>query len=606
MVEWVYILILLFLFGEILWGEYGGNMTEIWFLKNNNNAQFPNKNLNLLERTKLRILLNRNITTIEQMKQFFLNPLESLPSAKLFNDYEILLKRLLNAKNNDESVIIVGDYDVDGIMSTSILMKVLKKLGLNVSYKIPNRVFDGYGINKRIIDECKLEGATVIITVDNGIQAFDELAYAKELGLDVFITDHHELKTDENAVLVPECIGVINPHNPASTYPFKLLCGAGIAYITAIELLKDLDFYDEELDDELLGFAAIATVCDVVDLVEANRTIVYNGLLKLRETRNIGLRKLIEISDVNIATLNSYHLGFVIGPRFNSSGRLETATIGIELLLTDCEEKATDLAKKLDDLNEERKEITEIGYREALDLIDSKNLPNAIVIYLKNIHESVAGIIAGRIKENFYRPTIVFTDSEDFLKGSGRSVDEFDIFSAISQFSDLCLKFGGHKMACGLSISKENLNKFTEKLNVAAEPFKDSFVNKVYIDGVFPVEMTDFRFLEMINAFKPFGKANPNPRFADTHLRLLGFKVLGKNRNVIKLFVLTKNNNRSEMILFETEEKFLKRFFDEYNMDIYKKINEGLYIDTVYYPNLNDYNGKKEVQIVVTNYRYRR
>ncbi|MFR7836296.1 MAG: single-stranded-DNA-specific exonuclease RecJ, partial [Ezakiella sp.] len=312
-------------------------MLEKWFLRNKNNAQSPDRSLNLLERTKLRILYNRDITEIDDMKKYFLNPYEAMYDANLFNDFHILYDRLITLKENNETVAIVGDYDVDGIMSTTILLKTFKRLGISVTYKIPNRMTDGYGINRRIVDELKLEGVSLIITVDNGIQACDVLEYAKELGLDVFITDHHELKVEDEEFMIPESIGAINPHRPDSNYPFQLLCGAGIAYKVAILLLKKFGQYDPELDRELITLAGIATICDVVDLVDENRIIAYHGLLNYRETTNIGLRAITKVASVDIKKVDSYHIGFIIGPRFNSSGRLKTADLGIELLTTDNE-----------------------------------------------------------------------------------------------------------------------------------------------------------------------------------------------------------------------------------------------------------------------------
>lgn len=584
----------------------GGIMLEKWFLRNKNNAQSPDRSLNLLERTKLRILYNRDITEIDDMKKYFLNPYEAMYDANLFNDFHILYDRLITLKENNETVAIVGDYDVDGIMSTTILLKTFKRLGISVTYKIPNRMTDGYGINRRIVDELKLEGVSLIITVDNGIQAFDVLEYAKELGLDVFITDHHELKVEDAEFMIPTSIGAINPHRPDSNYPFQLLCGAGIAYKVAILLLKKFGQYDPELDKELITLAGIATICDVVDLVDENRIIAYHGLLNYRETTNIGLRAITKVASVDIKKVDSYHIGFIIGPRFNSSGRLKTADLGIELLTTEDEDRALEIATELNDLNEERKAYTEAGYKSALEKIDSNNLPSALVIYLENIHESVAGIIAGRIKEKYYRPTIVLTDGEENLKGSGRSVDEFDIYSSISEFSDLCTKFGGHKMACGLSIEKDKMDEFKNKLIESANKYESDFVKKVYIDAIFPLEMVDLRFLDMLNSFKPFGKANEEPKFADNNLKFIGFNVLGKNKNVIKLSLVSSSNRVVSAILFETEDAFFKRFKEEFNSDIYESIQNGLYMDIVYYPQLNEFRGNKEAQIIITNYRYKR
>ncbi|MDD7761831.1 MAG: single-stranded-DNA-specific exonuclease RecJ [Firmicutes bacterium] len=584
---------------------------EKWFIKQKNRDLFPKTDLDLFQKAKLSILFNRDIVDIKDISDYTLIPDTLLNDANLLPDADKFFDLIDRAIENKEKIYIVGDYDCDGIMSTSIFIKTLRRVGIDVDFRIPNRIEDGYGINSDIVSEIYDSGARIIITCDNGVQAFDACNKAKELGMDILITDHHELKIEDGKDILPESIGVINPHRIDSKYHFKELCGAGVVYKLCIELLNKNNITDTILRRELIAFAAIATICDVVDLKHENRYIVKHGLLELRNTNNIGLNKLIEVSGVKKEKIDTYAIGFILGPRFNASGRLEVADAGISLLLSDDEDEANSIANHLNELNEERKSLTEEGYKKAVDIIENKKLGDdlsdlVIVEYIEDTHESVAGIIAGRIKEKYHRPTIILTDGKEGVKGSGRSIEGFNLFEAISPISDMLVKFGGHEMACGLSIEKYKIDVFRDKLNERAKLMNIDLDKKVEVDMIFPIAMADMRLLEMINSFKPFGKANPEPLFADVNLIVKGIRVFGQNRNVIKINFIDQAGGSREVVLFEPEDVFLDKLNKLGYKDINSLINQNkLVMDIVYYPKENDYRDIKTVDIVVKHYRFR-
>ncbi len=578
---------------------------EKWFIKQKNKDLMPNASLDLLSRTKLQILYNRDIVDMKDIESFIYNPDTLLNDVNLMKDFDIFKIAIDDVILNNKKVYIVGDYDVDGITSTSIFIKSFKKLGIDVNYKIPHRVNDGYGINPDIVKEIKNEGGDLIITCDNGVQAFEAADAAKELNIDLIVTDHHEIKNEDGKDILPCALGVINPHRIDCKYPYKELCGAGVVFKICVELLKKYNLLDDEIYSEIISFAAMGTVCDVVDLTKENRYIATKGISELRKTNNIGLNALYEVAQVQKNTIDTYHIGFIIGPRFNASGRLDTASLGIELLTTSDKNRAKYLANELNVLNEERKLMTEEGLKKALSKIDKENLDKFIVEYAEDTHESVAGIIAGRIKEKYYRPTIIFTDAKDGLKGSARSIENFNIFDALTNCSNLLNKFGGHAMAAGMSIDKDKLLALKESLNSYADKVDIDLKKEVYVDAIFPIALVDIRLLDMINSFRPFGKGNPEPLFADTDLILKNFRVFGQNRNVIKLQLLTSTNTVKEVVLFENEDIFLDKIVkSDENLNL--MIAQGnIKIDIVYYPKLNDFRGVKDVDIVVKTYRRR-
>lgn len=580
---------------------------EKWFIRQKHRDKFPNTSLDLLTKTKLQILYNRDIVDIKDIEDYITVPETMLNDINKMKDFDIIKSYINKAKKENLKVYIVGDYDVDGIMSTSIFLKTFYQLGVNVHYKIPHRVEDGYGINNNIVEEIVNEGGDLIITCDNGIQAFEAAKKAKELGIDLIITDHHQIKQEDGEDVLPEAIGVIDPLRNECHYPFKELCGAGIVFKVCVEILKAYNLLTDDLYNELISFAAFATVCDVVNLIGENRYIATKGILALRRTKNIGLNSLIEVSGVNKNQIDTYHLGFILGPRFNASGRLDTASLGIELLITDDSIKADSIAMELNDLNEERKSMTEDALKKVLANINPDYLDDFIVEYVKGTHESIAGIVAGRVKERFHRPTIVLTDAKSGIKGSGRSIDNFNMFKAISACSSYLDKFGGHEMAAGISMQESNLEKFKLALNQYAKDNEIDLSREISVDALFPIALVDLRLLDMINSFRPFGKGNPEPLFADRNLRLKNFRVFGKNKNVIKLEFVTNLNTTREAVLFQEEDIFLQFIKDNYNDDIAYLLNNGkINMDIVYYPKLNEFRGVKNVDVVITNYRIAR
>lgn len=580
---------------------------EKWFIRQKHRDKFPNTSLDLLTKTKLQILYNRDIVDIKDIEDYITVPETMLNDINKMKDFDIIKSYINKAKKENLKVYIVGDYDVDGIMSTSIFLKTFYQLGVHVHYKIPHRVEDGYGINNNIVEDIVNEGGDLIITCDNGIQAFEAAKKAKELGIDLIITDHHQIKQEDGEDVLPEAIGVIDPLRNECHYPFKELCGAGIVFKVCVEILKEYNLLTDDLYNELISFAAFATVCDVVNLIGENRYIATKGILALRRTKNIGLNSLIEVSGVNKNQIDTYHLGFILGPRFNASGRLDTASLGIELLITDDSIKADSIAMELNDLNEERKSMTEDALKKVLANINPDYLDDFIVEYVKGTHESIAGIVAGRVKERFHRPTIVLTDAKSGIKGSGRSIDNFNMFKAISACSSYLDKFGGHEMAAGISMQESNLEKFKLALNQYAKDNEIDLSREISVDALFPIALVDLRLLDMINSFRPFGKGNPEPLFADRNLRLKNFRVFGKNKNVIKLEFVTNLNTTREAVLFQEEDIFLQFIKDNYNDDIAYLLNNGkINMDIVYYPKLNEFRGVKNVDVVITNYRIAR
>ena len=580
---------------------------EKWFIKQKHREKFPKTSLDLLTKTKLQILYNRDIVDIKDIEDYITVPDTLLNDINTMKNYDILKSYIDKAVEENLKVYIVGDYDVDGIMSTSIFIKTFTELGIDVSYKIPHRVEDGYGINSTMVKDIVNEGGDLIITCDNGVQAFDAAKKAKELNIDLIITDHHQIKSEDGNDILPDAVAVIDPLRKDCNYPFKYLCGAGIVFKICIDLLKEYNKLSEDLYDELVSLAAFATVCDVVNLIGENRYIATKGILALRRTKNIGLNSLIEVSSVNKNQIDTYHLGFILGPRFNASGRLDTASLGIELLITNDSIKADSIAMELNELNEERKSMTEDALKKVLANINPDNLNDFIVEYVKGTHESVAGIVAGRVKERFHRPTIVLTDAKNGLKGSGRSIDNFNMFKAISACSSYLDKFGGHEMAAGISMREANLEEFKLALNQYAKDNEIDLSREISVDALFPIALVDLRLLDMINSFRPFGKGNPEPLFADRNLTLKNFRVFGKNKNVIKLEFVTNVNTTREAVLFQDEDIFLQFIKDNYNNDIAYLLNNGkITMDIVYYPKLNEFRGIKTVDVVITNYRIAR
>ena len=562
--------------------------------------------------TVAKLLVNRGIYRIEDAKKF-LNPqigyfYKSDTMKDLYNAVNLLKKNIDAGKK----ILIVGDYDVDGVISTYVLYKSLIKLKANVKYHIPDRIKEGYGINEIIIKNAKKDEIDLIITCDNGIAAIDQIKLAKELGISVIVTDHHDVPFKEDIdgkreFIIPSADCVVNPKQSDCKYPFKGLCGAGVVYKLIEALFEEYSINKAEVID-LLQYIAIATVCDVVDLVDENRIIVKKGLELLNNTSNIGLNALYEETGVKDKNITVYTIGFILGPSINASGRLEQAFWALELLLSDDVNKAKQLAEKLNELNKERQDLTKKGVDKAISIIEENNMHHekVLVVYLDDIHESIAGIIAGRIREKYNLPTIILTKAHDGAKGSGRSIEEYNMFEELLKCKDLLGKFGGHPMAAGMSIPIENIEQFRERLNSLHTLTEEDILVKVQIDMPLSLKKLSYGLIDEISLLEPYGKSNPKPTFGIKKLKLLEAKVLGKNKNVLKLS-LTDGTLGIEGIYFGDIEGFEKTIKGEFGEEEYSRVFNGIsnnvYLDIVCFPEINEYMGNKKIQLFINNYR---
>lgn len=584
---------------------------EKWLIKNikfnyNEIAQICNIN-----QVVAKLLVNRGVYQIDDIKRFLNSDISELHNPREMKGLE---QASLRAKHHIElksKILIVGDYDVDGVISSFVLYKALRKCGANVNYHIPDRIKEGYGINESIIRKAHNDGVKLIITCDNGIAAIDQVNIANELGIEVVITDHHDIPFIEEEsgrrYVTPNAFAVINPKQKDCEYSFKGLCGAGVAYKFIQELFKIMNVDSEEAI-ELLQYVAIATVCDVVDLMDENRVIVKKGLELLNKTDNIGLKALYEATGINNKEITVYTLGFVIGPCINASGRLEQAFWALELLLSEDVNKAKELANKLNELNKERQDLTKDGVDKAIAIIEENRMQDekVIVVYLDDIHESIAGIIAGRVREKYNLPTIILTKAHDGAKGSGRSIEEYNMFEELLKCKDLLGKFGGHPMAAGMSLPIENIEKFRQRLNEVTTLTEEDIMVKVQIDMGLNLSQVNYRLIDEISLLEPYGKSNPKPTFGIKKLKVIEAKILGKNKNVLKL-KLTDGDRYIECIYFgdiEGFEKTIKLNFGEVeSIKVFNGEINNVYLDIICFPEINEYMGNKKVQLIISNYR---
>lgn len=587
---------------------------EKWFVKN------IKADLDLLSKqigvNKLlcKLMVNRKLKGLNQMDSFINPSLDKLHNPFLMADMDLGVKIILNSINNNEKIRISGDYDQDGNSAILTLYNGLSKINANVDYVIPHRIKDGYGINERIVREAKEDNVDLIITCDNGIAAFEPIKLAKELGIKVIVTDHHDLgyieANGEKKYLLPEADAVINPKRWDCKYPFDELCGAGVAFklIQGIYMEKNIDMEEAY---KLLEFVAMGTVCDVVDLIDENRIIVKEGLERINNTKNIGLKALIKATGLENKTINTYSLGFILGPCINASGRLDNAEIAVELFLTKDYNKAEIYANSLHSLNEKRKHMTENGFNKVVDKIQRSNIKedHVLVVYEPSVHESIAGIIAGRVKDRYYRPTFVLTKSKDEnkIKGSGRSIEEYNMFEEVTKTKDLLLAFGGHPMAAGLSLSIDNLEDFRKRLNEESRLTKDDLVPKVYMDMHLPLDYISFSLVEDLKLLEPYGKGNPRPLFGEKNIKIKKAFLLGNNQNVLKLILFTKSGRTIDGIYFGDIDEFERRISNKFGIEeldkLYKGVENKIQLDIVYTPNINEYMGKRSLQVYIQNYR---
>lgn len=558
------------------------------------------------------LIRNRDVIGEEAVDRYLNGTISDLYDGMLMKDMDKAIDILKEKILEDKKIRVIGDYDIDGVNATYILLEGLERLGADVDSDIPDRISDGYGLNRHLVERAYEAGVDTLITCDNGIAAADEIAYGKEMGMTVIVTDHHEVPFDEHdgekRYRIPPADAVMDPKQPDCLYPFKGLCGAAVAYKLMEALWESMGKDSADLDD-LIENVAIATIGDVMDLEDENRIFVKEGLQMLRRTKNPGLKALIECTGIDKNSLNSYHIGFVLGPCINASGRLDTAKRALELLRAGTQKEADILAGDLKALNDSRKDMTEEAVKQAEEQVETTTISKdkVLVVYLPDCHESLAGIVAGRIRENYYKPVFVLTDAEEGVKGSGRSIDGYHMYEELNKCKEFLTKFGGHRLAAGLSLPKENVGKFREMLNKNCTLTEEEMKEKVTIDMEMPFGCVTEGLVKELELLEPFGKGNTKPVFAARDVTLLGARILGKDRNVLKLQVQDVNGCRIEAMLFHHADDFLGKLEEQYGKTEVEALLKGrgrqIRISMTYYPDINEYMGKKTPQIVVTHYR---
>lgn len=542
-----------------------------------------------------RLIRNRNLKTMEQIHEYLYGKIEEIPSPWLLKDIEkaveIIQKKIIEKKK----IRIIGDYDIDGVTATYILLRGLRRLGAEVDTYIPDRIKDGYGMHEQLVIQAFEDQIDTIITCDNGIAALKEIEKAKIYGMTVIVTDHHEVLYEETEVgriyRIPNADAVINPKQETCSYPNKNICGAVVAWKVIWALYEKAGFSMNEIM-EFLEFAAIATVGDVMDLQGENRIIVKDGLKRINKTQNIGLQALIRANGLEESMITAYHIGFVLGPCINASGRLDTAARSLALLSADNRQEAVKIAGDLTALNQSRKALTEIGREKAEELVEYTEIgkDRVLVIYLPDCHESLAGIIAGRIREKYNKPTFVLTKGEEGVKGSGRSIENYSMFEELVKCEDLLEKYGGHPMAAGLSLKEENVECLRKRLNELCTLTEDDLNPKVVIDVPMPISYISWELVHQLSLLEPFGKANTKPLFAQKNLSVLNPRILGKNQNVVKMQISDSNGTVIDAVYFGDALKFMG----------FVQAHETIMI--TYYPDINSFQGRESLQIVVKNY----
>lgn len=539
-----------------------------------------------------RIIRNRGIENEAEIERYLSGTLDSLYRPELLKDMDLAVRILKDKIQQGKRIRIIGDYDIDGVCSTYLLYTAFRRLGAQVDYEIPDRIKDGYGMNEAMIEQAHLDGIDTIVTCDNGISAYGQIKLAKEYGMTVIVTDHHEVPLDGELEILPPADAVIDPKQSGCNYPFPEICGAVVAYKLIQAMYREYDVPEQEWR-ELLEFAAIATVGDVMKLQDENRLIVKYGLQRMAHTSNLGLRKLAEQTNLDLSHITAYHIGFVIGPCLNAGGRLQSAKLALSLLLAEAEADAERLAAELKELNDQRKDMTEQGTAEARILVESwYEKDKVLVVYLPECHESLAGIIAGRLREYYQKPAIVLTRGEEGVKGSGRSIESYHMFKKLTEVKDLLKKFGGHPMAAGLSLEEEKIDEFRRRLNENSGLTEEDFKARVWIDVPMPVGYVTEKLIKEFQYLEPFGQGNEKPLFAEKGLRIRQARVMGKNRNVVKLTLEEKNGFAIDGLYFGDGEAFEEERAGRRAIDI------------VYYPDINEYNGTKTLQAVVRRYKF--
>lgn len=550
-----------------------------------------------IDQVTARIIRNRDVIGEKAIEKYLHGSRKDFYSPWLLKDMEKAVAILQEKIENRNRIRIIGDYDIDGVMSTYILLESLRGLGCDVDMMIPNRITDGYGINEHLIEQAWQEGRDTIITCDNGIAAVTQIRKAKDLGMTVIVTDHHEVPFEdlegERKEILPPADAIVNPKQKACSYPFAGLCGAVVA-MKVMEALYEKMAPEVDLVDKMLPFAGIATIGDVMDLQDENRILVKEGLQRLHHTTNLGLQELIRVNNLEPENISPYHIGFILDPCLNASGRLDTAKRALQLLLADSREEAAVLAGDLKNLNESRKEMTAQGLEKAIEQVESTSMmeDTVLVVFLPECHESLAGIIAGRLRERYHKPSFVLTRGEEGVKGSGRSIESYSMYEKLCECKEYLTKFGGHPMAAGLSLEEENVERFRRKLNEQSGLTEEDLVEKVTIDVPMPIHYIRKDLVQELSLLEPFGKGNEKPLFAQKNLWISQMRVFGKNRNVVKMRLTDENGYPMDGVYFGNGDEFAEEGRGKRKISI------------VYYPDINMYQGRESLQVIIRHYQF--
>lgn len=550
-----------------------------------------------IDQVTARIIRNRDVIGEKAIEKYLHGSRKDFYSPWLLKDMEKAVAILQEKIENRNRIRIIGDYDIDGVMSTYILLESLRGLGCDVDMMIPNRITDGYGINEHLIEQAWQEGRDTIITCDNGIAAVTQIRKAKDLGMTVIVTDHHEVPFEDleggRKEILPPADAIVNPKQKVCSYPFAGLCGAVVA-MKVMEALYEKMAPEVDLVDKMLPFAGIATIGDVMDLQDENRILVKEGLQRLHHTTNLGLQELIRVNNLEPENISPYHIGFILGPCLNASGRLDTAKRALQLLLADSREEAAVLAGDLKNLNESRKEMTAQGLEKAIEQVESTSMmeDTVLVVFLPECHESLAGIIAGRLRERYHKPSFVLTRGEEGVKGSGRSIESYSMYEKLCECKEYLTKFGGHPMAAGLSLEEENVERFRRKLNEQSGLTEEDLVEKVTIDVPMPIHYIRKDLVQELSLLEPFGKGNEKPLFAQKNLWISQMRVFGKNRNVVKMRLTDENGYPMDGVYFGNGDEFAEEGRGKRKISI------------VYYPDINMYQGRESLQVIIRHYQF--
>ena len=550
-----------------------------------------------IDQVTARIIRDRDVIGEKAIEKYLHGSRKDFYSPWLLKDMEKAVAILQEKIENRNRIRIIGDYDIDGVMSTYILLESLRGLGCDVDMMIPNRITDGYGINEHLIEQAWQEGRDTIITCDNGIAAVTQIRKAKDLGMTVIVTDHHEVPFEDleggRKEILPPADAIVNPKQKACSYPFAGLCGAVVA-MKVMEALYEKMAPEVDLVDKMLPFAGIATIGDVMDLQDENRILVKEGLQRLHHTTNLGLQELIRVNNLEPENISPYHIGFILGPCLNASGRLDTAKRALQLLLADSREEAAVLAGDLKNLNESRKEMTAQGLEKAIEQVESTSMmeDTVLVVFLPECHESLAGIIAGRLRERYHKPSFVLTRGEEGVKGSGRSIESYSMYEKLCECKEYLTKFGGHPMAAGLSLEEENVERFRRKLNEQSGLTEEDLVEKVTIDVPMPIHYIRKDLVQELSLLEPFGKGNEKPLFAQKNLWISQMRVFGKNRNVVKMRLTDENGYPMDGVYFGNGDEFAEEGRGKRKISI------------VYYPDINMYQGRESLQVIIRHYQF--